>query len=389
MRSFFREYALAILSAVVLMILIMMCTPVGDTTKRAILQAIGLYQESAETVKLTFYSGGGKFNTLDFQNSHLNDSDVYISEDTIIVTVEKGTLIEETDIPKPTKDGYSLIDENTYYFTDDNQSLVVGTTKATKDISYTAKYKSATSSEKWSGTGIKNGVFYVNNKYQSEFKVGTTFTWHNFKWRVLKIESNQVLILSENVLDSSYDAESFKNGVDYTSSTQTCAGQQVKNCYRGSALETAMTNFYSSSAGMNKDSAIVNTRDVSVGVHGSEYMYSSGAYNPYVFSLSYEEIQKYLTSDQKRVAYNGSSAMSYWLRSGERIETETCVEGKNSDGVTCKNNNSTITYDDTQDCFVDFNGELKYTASSTKLGIRPAMWVNLKAINDGEFIFED
>lgn len=385
MRGFFREYGITILSAVVLAILLAMCTPLGDTTKKAILSSIGLYQEKEETVKVTFSSGGGKFDTLSYQNSHLNDTDIYIAEDTIIITIKKGETISEEDIPKPTKDGYTLIDETKYYYDDDN-NVLTSTTKISENITYTAKYKSSTTPSAFTGTGIKNGYFYVKDKRIGEFKVGTVFTWHNYKWRVLKIENNQALIISEYVLDNSFSANTYADGVAYTTTTQTCASQKVQNCYRGSNLETIMNSFYTSK--LTNDSAIVSTRDVSVGVYRSEYMYSTGSFNPKVFSLSYEEIQTYLTSDQQRVAYNGANAMSYWLRSGERYEEVTCDDGKNEDG-SCKTENKTVTYDNSQDCFVNPSGELGATTATTKLGVRPALWIDLSKMNEGNVILED
>lgn len=381
MRGFFREYGLTILSAVVLVVLITMCTPLGETTRIAILKTIGLYQEIPETVNVTFDAGGGRFDTLAYQNLHINDTDIYIAEDTIIIKIEKGTTLSEDDIPKPTKDGYELISE-TKYFYDDNDKALDLTAKISENTAYTAKYKSTNSEIAFNGTGIKNGYLYINNEAISDFKVGTVFTWHNYEWMVLKIESNQALVVSKGVLDSSFNDEIYNEGVAYTSSTTTLNGQTLNNYYKGSDLEKIMEEFYKNK--LSNDIAIVNTRDISIGLHGNEYAYSSNSYNPYVFALSYEEAQKYLSSDQKRVAYNGASAMSYWLRSGERYEETICNSGKDEKG-NCINNDKTTTYDNTQVCFVNPNGKLGATKYNTKLGIRPAFWLDLTKVKKADF----
>ena len=379
MRSFFREYAMTIVSAVVLTVLLLMCTPIGDSTKIAILRVIGLYEDKIETVKLSFSPGGAEFNTDEYQTLHGGDKGVYITRQLITIDVPKNESIKEDVIP--------TIDENTIrqdvkYSKDsvkksykkdgtEDEYLVPNSTRADSDTSYTLAWKSKGTSLQKSDSRIDNSQLYVKNKLAGEFKEETVFSWQGYDWKVLKIEGNEALVISEKVLDSTFDANSWSNGVAFGTSGE-------KNNYNSSNVQQKVNEF------KNKltTNAISNTRNITVGTKDSEYVFNEN--NDSVFLLSYQEVKKYFPTDNQRIGYNGVSPMIYWTRSGDRIKTadkcDPIIEnGKEIDRICTgeKINNDNA-------MFVSYNGELISADASTEVGIRPALWLDVTKLSENE-----
>lgn len=379
MRSFFREYAMTIVSAVVLTVLLLMCTPIGDSTKIAILRVIGLYEDKIETVKLSFSPGGAEFDADKYQVLHGGEKGVYITRQLITIDVPKNESIKEDVIP--------TIDENTIRqdvkYSKDNiknsykkdgtedEYLVPNSTRADLDTSYTLAWKSNGNISQKSDSRIDNGQLYVKNKLVGEFKEGTVFNWQNYDWKVLKIEGNEALVISEKVLDSTFDANSWSNGVAFGTSGE-------KNNYNSSNVQQKVNEF------KNKltTNAISNTRNITVGTKDSEYVFNEN--NDSVFLLSYQEVKKYFPTDNQRIGYNGVSPMIYWTRSGDRIKTadkcDPIIEnGKEIDRICTgeKINNDNA-------MFVSYNGELISADASTEVGIRPALWLDVTKLNENE-----
>lgn len=379
MRSFFREYAMTIVSAVVLTVLLLMCTPIGDSTKIAILRVIGLYEDKIETVKLSFSPGGAEFDADKYQELHGGEKGVYITRQLITIDVPKNESIKEDVIP--------TIDENTIrqdvkYSKDsvknsykkdgtEDEYLVPNSTRADSDTSYTLAWKSKGTSLQKSDSRIDNGQLYIKDKLVGEFKEGTVFSWQGYDWKVLKIEGNEALVISEKVLDSTFDANSWSNGVAFGTSGE-------KNNYNSSNVQQKVNEF------KNKltTNAISNTRNITVGTKDSEYVFNEN--DDGVFLLSYQEVKKYFPTDNQRIGYNGVSPMIYWTRSGDRIKTadkcDPIIEnGKEIDRICTgeKINNDNA-------MFVSYNGELISADASTEVGIRPALWLDVTKLSENE-----
>ena len=380
MRSFFREYAMTIVSAVVLTVLLLMCTPIGDSTKIAILRVIGLYEDKIETVKLSFSPGGAEFDADKYQVLHGGEKGVYITRQLITIDVPKNESIKEDVIP--------TIDENTIRqdvkYSKDNvknsykkdgtedEYLVPNSTRADSDTSYTLAWKSNGNISQKSDSRIDNGQLYVKNKLVGEFKEGTVFNWQNYDWRVLKIEGNEALVISENVLDSTFDANSWNNGVAFNTSGE-------KNNYNNSSVQQKIEEFEAKLT----SNAISSTRNITVGTKDSEYVFNEN--DDGVFILSYQEVKKYFPTDSQRIGYNGVSPMIYWTRSGDRIKTaENCESIKDSNGneIDRKCTGEKINNDNAM--FVSYNGELISADASTEVGIRPALWLDVTKLNENE-----
>ena len=380
MRSFFREYAMTIVSAVVLTVLLLMCTPIGDSTKVAILRVIGLYEDKIETVKLSFSPGGAEFDTDSYQALHGGDKGVYITRQLITIDVPKNESIKGDVIP--------TIDENTIrqdvkyskgsvedsYKKDgtEDEYLVPNSTRADSDTSYTLAWKSnGNSPATKTDSRIDNGQLYIKNNLIGEFKEETVFKWQGYDWRVLKIEGNEALVISEKVLDSNFNADSWNDGIAFNTSGE-------KNNYNISNVQRKVNEFKSKLT----TNAISNTRKITVGTKDSEYVFNEN--DDSVFLLSYQEIKKYFPTDNQRIGYNGVSPMIYWTRSGDRIKTadkcDPIIEnGKEVDrictGEKINNNNA---------MFVSYNGELISADASTEVGIRPALWLDVTKLNENE-----
>ena len=380
MRSFFREYAMTIVSAVVLTVLLLMCTPIGDSTKVAILRVIGLYEDKIETVKLSFSPGGAEFDTDSYQALHGGDKGVYITRQLITIDVPKNESIKGDVIP--------TIDENTIrqdvkyskgsvedsYKKDgtEDEYLVPNSTRADSDTSYTLAWKSnGNSPATKTDSRIDNGQLYIKNNLIGEFKEETVFKWQGYDWRVLKIEGNEALVISEKVLDSNFNADSWNDGIAFNTSGE-------KNNYNISNVQRKVNEFKSKLT----TNAISNTRKITVGTKDSEYVFNEN--DDSVFLLSYQEIKKYFPTDNQRIGYNGVSPMIYWTRSGDRIKTadkcDPIIEnGKEVDrictGEKINNNNA---------MFVSYNGELISADASTEVGIRPALWLDVTKLSENE-----
>ena len=379
MRSFFREYAMTMVSAVVLTVLLLMCTPIGESTKIAILRVIGLYEDKIETVKLSFSPGGAEFDTDSYQALHGGDKGVYITRQLITIDVPKNESIKDNVIP--------IIDESTIRqdvrYSKDNvknsykkdgtedEYLIPDSTRADSDTSYTLSWKSNGNIKPKSDSRIDSGQLYVNNKLIGEFKEGTVFNWQNYDWRVLRIEGNEALVVSEKVLDGTFDANSWNGGVAFNADGE-------KNNYNYSNVRQKVNEFKNKLA----TNAISNTRKITVGTKDSEYVFNET--DDSVFLLSYQEVKKYFPTDSQRAGYNGVSPMIYWTRSGDRIKTDDKCDpiienGKEIDRICTgeKINNDNA-------MFVSYNGELISADASTEVGIRPALWLDVTKLSENE-----
>lgn len=380
MRSFFREYAMTIVSAVVLTVLLLMCTPIGETTKIAILRVIGLYEDKIETVKLSFSPGGAEFDTDSYQALHGGDKGVYITRQLITIDVPKNESIKEDVIPtidettKRQDVKYSKGSVEDSYKKDgtEDEYLVPNSTRADSDTSYTLAWKSnGNSPATKTDSRIDNGQLYIKNNLIGEFKEETVFKWQGYDWRVLKIEGNEALVISEKVLDSNFNADSWNDGIAFNTSGE-------KNNYNSSNVQQKVKEFEAKLT----TNAISKTRKITVGTKDSEYVFNEN--NDSVFLLSYQEVKKYFPTDSQRVGYNGVSPMIYWTRSGDRIKTadkcDPIIEnGKEIDRICTgeKINNDNA-------MFVSYNGELISADASTKVGIRPALWLDVTKLNENE-----
>lgn len=380
MRSFFREYAMTIVSAVVLTVLLLMCTPIGDSTKVAILRVIGLYEDKIETVKLSFSPGGAEFDTDSYQALHDGDKGVYITRQLITIDVPKNESIKEDVIPtidettKRQDVKYSKGSVEDSYKKDgtEDEYLVPNSTRADSDTSYTLAWKSnGNSPATKTDSRIDNGQLYIKNNLIGEFKEGTVFKWQGYDWRVLKIEGNEALVISEKVLDSNFNADSWNDGIAFNTSGE-------KNNYNSSNVQQKVKEFEAKLT----TNAISKTRKITVGTKDSEYVFNEN--NDSVFLLSYQEVKKYFPTGSQRVGYNGVSPMIYWTRSGDRIKTadkcDPIIEnGKEIDRICTgeKINNDNA-------MFVSYNGELISADASTKVGIRPAVWLDVTKLSENE-----
>lgn len=380
MRSFFREYAMTIVSAVVLTVLLLMCTPIGETTKIAILRVIGLYEDKIETVKLSFSPGGAEFDTDSYQALHGGDKGVYITRQLITIDVPKNESIKESVIPKidettkrqDVKYSKGSVEDSYKKDGTEDEYLVPNSTRADSDTSYTLAWKSnGNSPATKTDSRIDNGQLYIKNNLIGEFKEETVFKWQGYDWRVLKIEGNEALVISEKVLDSNFNTDSWNDGIAFNTSGE-------KNNYNISNVQRKVNEFKSKLT----TNAISNTRKITVGTKDSEYVFNEN--DDSVFLLSYQEIKKYFPTDNQRIGYNGVSPMIYWTRSGDRIKTadkcDPIIEnGKEVDrictGEKINNNNA---------MFVSYNGELISADASTKVGIRPALWLDVTKLSENE-----
>lgn len=380
MRSFFREYAMTIVSAVVLTVLLLMCTPIGETTKIAILRVIGLYEDKIETVKLSFSPGGAEFDTDSYQALHGGDKGVYITRQLITIDVPKNESIKESVIPKidettkrqDVKYSKGSVEDSYKKDGTEDEYLVPNSTRADSDTSYTLTWKSnGNSPTTKTDSRIDNGQLYIKNNLIGEFKEETVFKWQGYDWIVLKIEGNEALVISEKVLDSNFNTDSWNDGIAFNTSGE-------KNNYNISNVQRKVNEFKSKLT----TNAISNTRKITVGTKDSEYVFNEN--DDSVFLLSYQEIKKYFPTDNQRIGYNGVSPMIYWTRSGDRIKTadkcDPIIEnGKEIDRICTGekiNNDNAI--------FVSYNGELISADASTKVGIRPALWLDVTKLNENE-----
>lgn len=380
MRSFFREYAMTIVSAVVLTVLLLMCTPIGDSTKIAILRVIGLYEDKIETVKLSFSPGGAEFDVDSYQTLHGGDKGVYITRQLITIDVPKNESIKEDVIPtidettKRQDVKYSKGSVEDSYKKDgtEDEYLVPNSTRADSDTSYTLAWKSnGNSPATKTDSRIDNGQLYIKNNLIGEFKEETVFKWQGYDWRVLKIEGNEALVISEKVLDSNFNADSWNDGIAFNTSGE-------KNNYNSSNVQQKVEEFEAKLT----TNAISKTRKITVGTKDSEYVFNEN--NDSVFLLSYQEVKKYFPTDNQKIGYNGVSPMIYWTRSGDRIKTadkcDPIIEnGKEIDRICTgeKINNDNA-------MFVSYNGELISADASTKVGIRPALWLDVTKLSENE-----
>lgn len=372
MRSFFREYAMTIVSAVVLTVLLLLCTPIGESTKIAILRVIGVYEEQVETVKISFSAGGGEFDTDAYQVEHMGEKGVYISRTLITIDVPKNEAIKESAIPEldasTPRDGFTPVKgtaKKSFKLDNSEEYLIPNSTMASEGASYTLVWKTTnTSTTRPTGSRVENGQLYLNNTVIGDFGVGTVFNWNGYDWRVLKLDGQEALVITEKVLDKNFKADTYEKGTVFKATGE-------KNNYNGSVVEKAVKDF----ADTLDQTAIIKNRNITIGTKESEYVFEEKQAS--VFLLSYQEIKQYFTTEKQRVAYNGVSAMSYWTRSGERIKLGQDKDPNTGEYVS-------FTYDNSQAVFVSFDGVLNATDANTELGIRPALWLDITKLKTGD-----
>lgn len=335
MRKFIEEHGLAITTAIVVMLLITLATPIGEGIRDNISETLSRFRSGAsERYVITLYAGDGRF----------EDQKTFKK-----IIVDKNTGIGP--LPETAKDNYIF---NGWWTASSGGEEVSESDIFDKDTSLYAHYRaSGTISENDSTNGMHNGHLFVNGVDEGELKVGSVFNWHNYDWRVIYLENNTALIISEYVLDAEYNANTFGEGVIFNniSNTQEINGRTVANCYKNSSLDAYMEYFYTTY--LNSDNAIIDSA-ISIGTSEDENAYTSSITTRHIFALSAAESRQFLPYESWRAGVNNYSYLSYWTRSG--------VEKKEA----------LIVFSD--ETFKNGNIE-------SKNGARPAMYVDLTKIN--------
>lgn len=340
MKSFLEEYGMAIIASVVILILIVMCTPIGKSVAREFLVTMQVFKEDkSNKCNVYFYSGEGRFIT---------------GESMIAVEMEKLSEVTLSTIPTPSLENFTFDG----WYTSPNEGEKLNDRDVIKgEMKYYAHFKTNGNIQSdFGSTGMLNGILYVNNTEIGEVRKGTILNWKGYNWKVLEISGNEALIVSEKVLDANYDADSYNNGIRFNSNTntQTINGKNVTNYYYSSVLKSKLDEFYNTK--MGGDIAIKNT-PITIGLYNNEGEYSVGSIKTQkVFILSYSETRKYMDSEKNRIAYNGDIPMMYWTRSGQDTDGAFAV------------------YSDGRLVNVD--------AVDDACGIRPAMYLDLTKISN-------
>lgn len=338
MKSFMEEYGMAIIASVVILILIVMCTPIGKSVAREFFTTMQVFKEDkSNKCNVYFYSGEGRFVT---------------GESMLAVEMEKLSEVDLSTIPTPTLKNF--IFEG--WYTSPNEGEKLEDRDVIKgEMKYYAHFKTNGNIQSdFGSTGMLNGILYINNVEVGEFKKGTTFEWKGYTWKVLDLSGNEALIISEKVLDRDFNTDSYARGTKFNSntSTESMGGKTVTNYYYSSFLKSRMNDFYSQK--LNRDVAIKSV-PITIGLYNNEGEYSVGSIKTdYVFALSYTETRKYMENNKSKIAYNGDLPMMYWTRSGQ----------------------------DTDGAFAVYSDGTLVNANTTdECGIRPAMYLDLTKIS--------
>lgn len=337
MKSFMEEYGMAIIAAVVILILITISTPIGQSMTREFFYTIGVFQNDKKDIcTIYMYSGEGRFDN---------------GESMMSVEVERLKEIGDV-LPNPTVNNGIF----TGWYTSPNSGEQVTNTFVIKgDTKVYAHYRFNPFVPSNLETGINNGVLRVDGTDLGIFKAGTEFQWHNYDWKVLEVKNNTALVISKNVLDEHFSADTYDNGIAFQPSS--ISGSKVNN-YSISKLSSELeSGFYVDK--LSRDPAILAT-NIDMGLYNNESLYSLGTVNTrHVFALSYTETRKYMENTSSKIAYNGDIKRAYWTRSGSG-EDEVMV-----------------VYDD---------GRLVNVKVTNSFGVRPAMYLDMTKISDIKLI---
>lgn len=347
MKQFIEEYSLAILSAVVALILIVMCTPIGNLVSNEANKIVN-EQANRKTVPLTisFNADVGTFE---------DGSSLYT------IYVEKGKSVadnEITELPIPTKDSYSF--DGWYTKTTCNGDKIELSTTIEENLEVYAcwKYDSSkmTTDKNQDYNGVYNDHLFIKGSDKGVFKVGTVFSWQGYDWMVLQISSQKALIMTKNIYGKT-------KGPDLSDRT-------YSNIYTMSSKESSLSKNIDT-FGNKLDKSLMTDISLSIGYWGDEYAYTTSNITKKMFALSYSETKSLLDSDELRVATDeaGESAC-YWTRSGA---TEIGVDANGNKMQAKYVNNAMAVFND---------GSFKNINVSEECGYRPAAYIDLTKINN-------
>ncbi len=180
-----------------------------------------------------------------------------------------------------------------------------------------------------SGSGT-NTATIIPNEVGETVKLGKTPEGKEVKWIVLDIneEGKTALLISKDVLE--------KRIFDDAKAT---------NDYIGSSIQTYLNGDFITTYGLSKD----NIQKVKITQADIEKANKDDSGDNYVYLLSKSEAEKYFTSNDKRIAYLGDTAYTWWLRSP--IENKSTVYAVWGDGA--------------------FHDDLPVTS---EYGLRPVFW---------------
>ena len=370
MKSFIEEYGLSILATVIIMILIGMCTPFGNATKQMIENSIGLYRKEEDVHYIYFYAGEGTF-----------------SDGTNIMTVEAVPGDPIGQLPVVTSRKYEF---GGWYTSPSGGKLVTSETQIQSEARYYAlwnvdeEYK-----EEIPEDGYYNGKLYSDGIAVANFDVGTKFYWHDLTWKVLKITKNTALIISDKVLDKNFKEADFIDGVPWNSNTAYTKINEIDvlDYYADSYLNEVMEKFYTNSLAMNRDGSILATT-ITIGSLNDENGYTSTEVETrHVFSLSRSEVKEFLDSKEERAGLNGSVGKMWWTRTGRGPYCNAPLQEDNS--YACEtDDNGNVIYQADQAVAVLDNGDFINVSVNEKIGIRPAMYIDLAKLKNISLIEE-
>jgi len=162
----------------------------------------------------------------------------------------------------------------------------------------------------------------------------------DIEWRVLDKQKDKALLISDKVLFS----KEFSDNVENTT---------WENC----TLRSYLNNEFYNSAFENEDrkliikNKVINSNIESDGADEKKYT------EDYIFLLSYEEYNKYFSSDIE-YEYNRNSGSSWWLRS---LPLSSSWDWDSSNKIMV---------------VVEYTS-IGSSKPSNKNGVRPALWINL------------
>ena len=169
----------------------------------------------------------------------------------------------------------------------------------------------------------------------SKTKVGDIVSFARYEWRVLAIQEDRMLLITQDVIDLGL----FHNTRDDIT-------------WETSNVRSRLSIIYGM-AGMREREQIIEFANVNDG--NPQYGTPGGnTIMDRVFLLSIAEIYQYFTDEEDRVAYYNGEPVSWWLRTPGMVNGYTSFVLENGS--------------------IDMRGSVNH---QTVLGVRPAMWVKL------------
>ena len=138
-------------------------------------------------------------------------------------------------------------------------------------------------------------TFY--DKFSSrEIKTGDKIQFGKYTWRVLDIQSNSAMLITDEVID---EMQYYSKWNDITWKQSTIRKNLNNEFYN---------TFSEEEKAVIKETDIVNNKNPEYGTPGGENTKDK------IFLLSVAEVNKYFASDNDRVAYFNGDPCSWWLR---------------------------------------------------------------------------